>query len=62
MSPDGVIEPIDVSGDGFFGLSARLPCDRPDKLRFDGLEERLDHRVVVAVSAPAHRDQGKRCI
>ena len=57
MPPDGVIEPVDVSGDGVFGLLAGLPCDRPDQLRLDGLEERFHHRVVVAVPAPAHRDQ-----
>lgn len=70
MSPDGVIEPVDVSGDGVFGLMSALPRDWPDQLRLDGLEEgeedqktvqwtvfpTQDHRVVVAVSAPAHRD------
>jgi hypothetical protein len=57
MSPDRVIEPADVSGDGVFSLLAGLPRNRPNELRLDGLEERFDHRVVVAVSAPAHRDQ-----
>lgn len=57
MPPDGVIEPVDVSGDGVFGLLAGLPCDWPDQLRLDGLEERFHHRVVVAVSAPAHGGQ-----
>ena len=56
MPPDGVMEPVDVSGDGVFGLLAGLPGDRLDQLRLDGLEERLDHCIVVAVSAPAHRD------
>ena len=57
MPPDGVIEPVDVSGDGVLGLLAGLPCDLPDQLRLDGLEERFHHRVIVAVPAPAHRDQ-----
>ena len=57
MAPDRVIEPVDVLGDGVFGLLAGLPCDLPDQLRLDGLEERFHHRVVVAVPAPAHRDQ-----
>ena len=39
MPPDGVIEPVDVSGDGVFGLLPGLPGDRPDQLRLDGLEE-----------------------
>ena len=47
MPSDGVIEPVDVSGDGVFSLLAGLPGDWPDQLRLDGLEERLDHRVVV---------------
>ena len=57
MPPDRVIEPVDVSGDGVFGLLAGLPGDRPDQFRLDGFEERLDHRVVIAVPSPAHRDQ-----
>ena len=57
MPPDGVIEPVDVSGDGVFGLLTGLPRDRPDQLRLDGLEERLDHRVVVAITLAAHGDQ-----
>ena len=57
MSPNGVTEPVDVSGDGVFGLLAGLPCDWPDQLRLDGLEERLDHRVIKAISLARHRDQ-----
>lgn len=56
MPPDGVTEPVVVSGDGVFGLLAGLPGDRPDQLRLDGLEERLGHCIVVAVPATAHRD------
>lgn len=54
MPPDGVMEPVDVSGDGVSGPLAGLPGDRPDQLRLDGLEERLDHSIVLAVPAPAH--------
>lgn len=28
-----------------------------DQLRHDGIEKRLDHRFVVTIHAPAHRDQ-----
>jgi hypothetical protein len=42
MPPDRVIEPVDVSGDGVFGLLAGLPSDRPDQFRLDGLEELTD--------------------
>lgn len=57
MPPDGIIEPVDVSGDGVFSLPAGLPCNRPDELRLDGLKERLDHRVIVAIPTPSHGDQ-----
>jgi hypothetical protein len=73
MPPDGVMEPVDVSCDGVFSLLAGLPGDRPDQLRLccdlivlkmkwvnaTGPSEpaTLSHRVVVAVPAPAHRDQ-----
>lgn len=46
MSPDWVIEPIDVSDDGVFGSLAGLPCDWPEQFRLDGLEEGFDHRVA----------------
>ena len=54
MSPNGVTEPVDVSGDGFFSLLVGLPVDQPNPLGLEGLEGRLDHRVVVTVPAPAH--------
>lgn len=54
MSPDGVTEPAGVSGDGVICLLAGLPGNRPDQLRFNDLDERLDHRIVVTVSMPAH--------
>ena len=57
MPSDGVIEPVDISGDGVFGLLAGLPCNRPDQLCLDDLEERFHHRVIVAVTAPTLRDQ-----
>lgn len=53
MTPDRLVEPIDVSGDGVFGLLTGLPRDRPDQFGFDGFEEGLDHRVVVAVPLDA---------
>ena len=50
VPPDGVIEPVDVSGHGIFGLLTGLSGDRPDQIRPGGLDERLDHRVIVGVS------------
>ena len=46
MSPDGVIEPVDVSGHRVLGLAAGPPGDRPDQFGLDGLEERLDDRYA----------------
>jgi hypothetical protein len=57
MPSDGVMEPVDGSGDGLFGLVPGLPSDGPDQLRCDDLEERVNPRVVVVGPAPAHRDQ-----
>ena len=57
MPADRVIEPADGSGGGVFDVLAGLPGDRPDQFRLDGLEDRLNHRVVIAVPGPAHRDQ-----
>jgi hypothetical protein len=36
MPPDGVVELVDVSGDGVFGLLAGVPGDRPAQLRLAG--------------------------
>jgi hypothetical protein len=42
MPPDGILEPVDVSGDGvFFGLLAGLPGDRPDQLQLDAKTKML---------------------
>jgi hypothetical protein len=43
----GVMEPVDVSGDGVLGLLAGVPCDRPDQLRLDGLEDREEDQKTV---------------
>ena len=57
VPPDRIVEPVDVSSHRVLGLAAGLPGDRPDQLGLDGLEERLDHSVVVAVALSTHRDQ-----
>ena len=44
---DRIVEPIDVSGHRVLGLAAGLPDDRPDQFGLDGLEERLDHGVIL---------------
>jgi hypothetical protein len=53
IAPDGVMEPVDVSGDGIFGLLAGLPGDRPDQLRLDGPEEsEADQKTVQWIVFP----------
>jgi hypothetical protein len=49
--------PVDVSGDGIFRLASRLPCNGPDELCLDALEEGCHHRVAIAVALAAHRDR-----
>ena len=61
VPPDRIVEPVDVSSHRVLGLAAGLPGDRPDQLGLDGLEERLDHSVVVAV-CPFHSSRfSKSC-
>ena len=49
MPPDRSVEPADVSDHRRLGLAAGLPGGWPDQLGLDGLEERLNHSVIVAV-------------
>src|SRR6478736_5877888 len=49
MAPEGIVEPIDVAANGQVGFVAGVEDSPPDELGFEGLEERLDHGVVVAI-------------
>jgi len=44
-----VIEAVDILEDDGFGLATGLPRPAPDEFGFDGLEERLDNGVVMAI-------------
>jgi hypothetical protein len=44
-----VIEAVDVSADGGFGLAMGFPRPAQDQLDLDGFEERLDNGVVMAI-------------
>jgi putative tryptophan/tyrosine transport system substrate-binding protein len=57
MAPDGIVEPVDVAANGLVGFLASVKDGPPDELGFQGLEERLHHGVVVAISLAGHRDQ-----
>ena len=48
------MEAVDVLKDGGFCLAAGFPNPAPDQLGLDGLEERLDNGVVIAIALAAH--------
>ena len=50
MAPHGVVEAVDIAGNGLPGLGAGVEDGAPDELGFDRLEERLDHGVIEAVA------------
>src|SRR6478672_1567474 len=57
MAPDGIVEPVDIAANSLVGFVAGVEDSPPDELGFQGLEERLHHGVVVAISLAGHRDQ-----
>jgi hypothetical protein len=57
MAPDGIVEPVDVAANGPVGFLAGVEDGPPDGLGFQRLEERLHHRVVIAIPLAGHRDQ-----
>lgn len=57
MSPDGIVETVDVSGNGLGGFGSCIEDGAPDEFGFQGLEEGLDHGIIVAVSLAGHRNQ-----
>jgi hypothetical protein len=56
MTPDRVVEAVDVTTDRRLGLGSGLEHRAPDQFGLQGFEEGLDHRVVVANFLPGHRD------
>src|SRR3954447_5247624 len=57
MAPDGIVEPVDVAANSPVGLLAGVEDGPPEELGFQGLEEGLDHGVVIAIPLAGHRDQ-----
>src|SRR3954453_357367 len=57
MAPEGIVEPVDIAANGPVRLLAGVEDGPPDELGFQGLEERLDHGVVIAIPLAGHRDQ-----
>lgn len=50
-----VVEAVDVSEEGDFGVSAGLPVATPDDFGFERFEEAFDGGIVVAIALAAHR-------
>ena len=46
---------VDVFEDRHLSLLAGLPRMPPDQFSFDGLEERLDCRIVITIALSGHR-------
>ena len=58
VAPQGIVEAVDVAGQVVSRLGPGQEHGAPHEFALQGLEERLDHRVVVAVPLAGHRDQG----
>ena len=56
MTPDRVVEAVDVTTNGRLGFSSGLEHRAPDQFGLQGLEEGLDHRIIIAVAFAGHRD------
>jgi hypothetical protein len=54
MAAARVIEAIDVFEDCHLSLPAGVSCIAPDQFRFDGFEERLNSRIVIAIAFATH--------
>ena len=54
MAAARVIEPVDILEDRALGLTACVPTVAPNQLGFDGFEEPLNHRMVIAITFPTH--------
>ena len=57
MAPDGIVEPVDVAANGLVGFLTGVEDGPPDELRFQGLEERLHHGVVVSGISTCETDR-----
>ena len=54
MPSDGVVKSIDVLADLRRSLAACLKRRSPDEFRFDCLEKRFHHGVIIAVPLAGH--------
>ena len=54
MAAARVVETIDILEYRALSLTACVPTGAPDQLGFDGFEEPLNHRIVIAITFPTH--------
>ena len=54
MPPHGVVEAVDVAGNGLLGILPGLEARAPDELRLEGFEEGLDDGVIIAIALARH--------
>ena len=54
MAATWIVEAVDVFEDCHLSLPAGFPCIAPDQFRFDVFEERLNSRIVIAISLSTH--------
>ena len=54
MAATRIIETIEILKYCALSLTACVPTVAPNQLGFDGLEERLNHRVIIAITFPTH--------
>ena len=55
MAATWIVEAIDVFEDGHLSLAPCFPRMPPDQLRLDGFKERLNRRIIVAITFARHR-------
>ncbi len=56
MTPDRIVEAVDVTTNRLPSLRSGLEHGAPDQLGFQGFEEGLNHGIVEAVPFSGHRD------
>jgi hypothetical protein len=56
MTPNGIVEGVDIRTDGRFGLRASEEHRPPSHLRFQGFEKGLDDSIIAVISLDGHGD------
>jgi hypothetical protein len=54
VSPDWIVEAIDISGNGIVRIGAYVELGAPDHFDFDRLKEGFNHRIIITISFARH--------